>query len=119
VKKRHDLIAEKVVLMFSVYCLLVIELYDDDDDDDDDDECLQSDNDETFRNNRGGISNVKRMKLRLSRESVALIKKYCHVGIFTCDGLWMLAFSVKGQEADFLVSCNLIGGNRRPLNLWP
>jgi hypothetical protein len=27
--------------------------------------------------------------------------------------------SVKGQEAELLVSCNLIGGNRRPLDLWP
>jgi hypothetical protein len=35
------------------------------------------------------------------------------------DGLWTLAFSVKGGEAKFLVFCNQIGGNRRPLVLWP
>jgi hypothetical protein len=27
--------------------------------------------------------------------------------------------SVKGREAELLVSCNLIGGNRRPLDLRP
>jgi hypothetical protein len=27
--------------------------------------------------------------------------------------------SVKGREAELLVSCNLIGGNRRPLDLQP
>jgi hypothetical protein len=27
--------------------------------------------------------------------------------------------SVKGREAKLLVSCNLIGENRRPLDLWP
>ena len=65
-EKSHDLIAEKVVLMFSVYCLLVIELYDDGD------ECLQSDNDETFRNNRGGICKVKQMKPRLVSQTLIL-----------------------------------------------
>jgi hypothetical protein len=48
-----------------------------------------------------------------------LVKKYCHVGILNCDGLWTLASSVKGWEANFLVSCNLIGGNGRPLGLRP
>jgi hypothetical protein len=32
-------------------------------------------------------------------------------------GLWPLI--VKGREAEFLVSCNLIGGNRRLLGLRP
>jgi hypothetical protein len=27
--------------------------------------------------------------------------------------------SVKGREAELLVSCNVIGGNRQPLNLRP
>jgi hypothetical protein len=30
-----------------------------------------------------------------------------------------LASSVNGREAKFLVSCNLIGENQRPLHLWP
>ena len=53
------------------------------------------------------------------RESIALVKKYCHVGILENNGLWTLAFSVKGREAEFLVSYNLIGGNQRPLDLQP
>jgi hypothetical protein len=52
-------------------------------------------------------------------ESVTLVKMYYHVGISESDGLWTLAFSVKGEEAEFLVSCNLIGGNRQPLDLRP
>jgi hypothetical protein len=46
-------------------------------------------------------------------------KKYCHVGILESNGLWTLASSVKGREAEFLVSCNLIGGNRQPLDRQP
>jgi hypothetical protein len=38
------------------------------------------------------------------RESVAFVKKYCHVGILENDNLWTLASSVKGQEAKFLHS---------------
>jgi hypothetical protein len=53
------------------------------------------------------------------QESIALVQKYCHVGILDCDGLWTLAPSVKGREADFLVFCNMICGNQRPLYLRP
>ena len=34
---------------------------------------------------------------------------YCHVDILENNGLWTMASSVKGQEAEFLVSYNLIG----------
>ena len=42
------------------------------------------------------------------QEFVVLVRKYCHVGILNCDGLWILASSVKGRETEFLISCNLI-----------
>jgi hypothetical protein len=32
---------------------------------------------------------------------------------------WNFGYSVKGGEAELLISCNLIGGNRRSLNLRP
>jgi len=35
------------------------------------------------------------------------------------DGLWTLASSVSGREAKFLVSSNLIGEFRQPLDLRP
>ena len=54
-----------------------------------------------------------------SREAVTLVKEFCHVNILEVHGLWTLASSVKGRKAELLVSCNLIGGNRRPLDLWP
>jgi hypothetical protein len=53
------------------------------------------------------------------QEFVALVKKYCHVVILEWDDLWTLASNVKGQEAEFLVSCNLIGENQWPLELRP
>ena len=43
----------------------------------------------------------------------------CHVGILNYIILWTLASSVKGREAEFLVSCNLVGGNQQPLDLRP
>ena len=39
--------------------------------------------------------------------------------ILESDNLWTLTSGVKGGEAEFLVSCNQFGGNRRPLNLKP
>jgi hypothetical protein len=42
---------------------------------------------------------------------------YCDINILESDNLWTLASSVKGREAKFLISCNLIGGNQRPLAL--
>ena len=45
------------------------------------------------------------------REHVTLVKNYCHVGILESDGLWTMASSVQGREAELLVSCNSISGN--------
>jgi hypothetical protein len=58
---------------------------------------------------------------RISFKSVraALVKKYCHVDVLKSNNLWTLASSVKGWEAEVLVSCDLIDGNRWPLNLRP
>jgi len=47
--------------------------------------------------------------IQTSFKSKPQVKKYCHVGILERDDLWTLAFSVKGQEAKFLIFCNLIG----------
>jgi hypothetical protein len=52
-----------------------------------------------------------------SQEAITLVKKCCHVSILKVHGLWTLTSSVKGREAETMVSCNLIGGDRRPLDL--
>jgi hypothetical protein len=55
----------------------------------------------------------------LLQVSITLVKKYCHVGILDSDDLWILTSNVKGLEARFLLSCNLVGGYRQPLDLRP
>ena len=36
------------------------------------------------------------------RESIAFVKRYRHVGILKNDGLWTLAYGVKGKEGQIL-----------------
>jgi hypothetical protein len=55
----------------------------------------------------------------LLRESIALVREDCHVGILESNGLWTLTSSVKDREAILLVSYNLTGVNLRPLDLRP
>ena len=53
------------------------------------------------------------------RKSVTLIRKYYHVSISVSTTFGPLASTAKGQEAVFLIFCNMIGKNRQPLDLHP